>query len=155
SAVAGMAISPAVQVTAQDKFGNIVPSASVTMSLLGNGTLSGTKTQTTDGSGIATFADLSVDRVGTKDLTASGGSARGVSNDFIIPAAAASQLAFSQQPTDTIAGANISPAVKVQVTDAFGNAIAQGGATVSLDLTTGVGPLNGTLSQSTDASGIA
>jgi hypothetical protein len=62
-------------------------------------------------------------------------------------------LVFSQQPTDTIAGVNISPAITVAVTNAAGAGIP--GLTVFISLLNGAGTLNGTLSQVTDGSGIA
>src|SRR6185369_12571340 len=69
SATAGVALSPAVQVTVQDAFGNTATSstASITVAIgtnPGGGTLTGT---TTVGavSGVATFSNLSVDKVGT------------------------------------------------------------------------------------------
>lgn len=60
---------------------------------------------------------------------------------------------FQQQPTDAIAGATIAPSVSVVATNSIG-----GPATnifVDLALLSGSGPLNGTLSQLTDASGKA
>ena len=54
-------------------------------------------TQTSDGSGLATFGDLSLDLSGSKKLTASSGAVTsGESNAFTINAATANQLAFAQ-----------------------------------------------------------
>src|SRR5205823_3007706 len=69
SATAGSAITPAVQVTAQDAQGNTVTgfAGSVTVALganPGSGTLSGTKTVSAL-AGVATFGDLSLDKAGT------------------------------------------------------------------------------------------
>src|SRR5207253_539330 len=79
---AGTAISPAVTVRVLDQFGNLVTfdSSSVTVALFnnpGNGALSGTTTVAASG-GIATFSDLSVNKVGVGyTLTASDGSLGG------------------------------------------------------------------------------
>src|SRR5205814_1692602 len=129
---AGAAITPAVTVHVADSFGNDVPGATVAMILSsGTGTLSGTTPQSTDGSGVATFADLSVNLTGSKTLTASSGAAAPVASDpFSISSASASQLVFVQQPTDAIAGAVIAPPVTVQLKDTFGNNVPSAGVTV-------------------------
>src|SRR6185295_3799165 len=69
NAVAGVAISPPVQVTVRDAFDNTVTTspASITVAIgtnPGGGTLSGTATVSAS-AGIATFANLSIDKVGT------------------------------------------------------------------------------------------
>src|SRR5207302_4540082 len=117
-----VAIAPAVKVHVADSFTNDVPGASVTLSLNGGGTLSGTNPQATDASGVATFANLSVNLAGSKTLTASSGPATPVtSSAFTISPAAASQVAFANQPTDAIAGTTIAPAVTAQLKDVYGN----------------------------------
>ncbi|MBI5446856.1 MAG: Ig-like domain-containing protein [Deltaproteobacteria bacterium] len=74
---------------------------------------------------------------------------------FTVAAPGASQLAFVQQPTTTVAGATISPAVTVQLQDGSGNPVSTAGVTVTLSLTSGTGALSGTLSQLTDSTGLA
>ena len=72
NATGGSAITPAVAVQVQDQFGNVVTSgsgsnASITIAIGSNpgaGTLSGTTTQTAV-SGVATFSNLAINRVGT------------------------------------------------------------------------------------------
>ncbi len=153
NAVAGVAISPAVRARVTDSFGNPVASELVSMSLSGGGTLSGTLSQSTDGSGIATFPDLSVDLAGTKQLHAASGSLGPVpSASFDLSPAAAANLAFDVQPSNTVAGVAIAPAVRAKVTDSFGNGVETELVSISL---TGGGTLSGTLSQSTDGAGIA
>src|SRR5439155_1407815 len=121
NATAGAAISPAVTVHVADSFGNNVPGVSVTMTInSGSGTLSGTTSQTAVGTCQATCCNLRIDLVGAKSLTAASGSLpSAVSSSFSISAAAASQLVFTQQPSDATAGVAISPAVKVRATDSF------------------------------------
>src|SRR5205823_4328214 len=69
SAVAGVAISPAVTVQVLDRFGNLVTTdtSNVTMTIAanpGSGALSGTTTVAASG-GIATFSTLSINKAGT------------------------------------------------------------------------------------------
>ena len=156
SATAGVAIAPAVTVHATDSFGNDVPGATVTLSLNGGGTLSGTNPQTTDTNGVATFGNLSVNLAGSKTLTASSAPATPVtSSAFTISPAAASQVAFVQQPSNATAGVAIAPAMTVQLRDSFGNDVAAAGVTVAISLTTGAGTLGGTTNNATDAAGVA
>jgi adhesin/invasin len=154
NAVAGATIAPAVTVTIADAFGNAISGQSVTMTLsTGTGVLSGTLTQVTNASGVATFNDLSINLVGSKNLTATSGALSVVSNPFTITVGAPANIAFVQQPTDTAAGVGITPMVSVSVTDAFGNGI--NGQSVILSLSTGTGALSGTLLNSTDSAGVA
>src|SRR5437588_170810 len=125
--VAGAAISPAVQVTALDAAGNPVPSftGSVTVALgtnPGGSTLSGTTTVAAV-NGVASFGDLSANKTGTSyalSATATGLTPT-TSSGFSITPGAATQLVFGTQPSTTVANHQISPAVKVQALDAFGN----------------------------------
>src|SRR5438132_733645 len=64
---------------------------------------------------------------------------------FTIDPAAAAALAYQVQPTDVTAGVAISPAVKVKVTDAFGNTVTGDTSNVTVALTTAGGAtLSGT-----------
>src|SRR5207249_3849569 len=76
----------------------------------GSGTLSGTTTVAAV-AGVATFPGLSIKRVGTGyTLTANSGSLSGTnSTPFNITAGAATQLSFSVHPSNTVAGAAITP----------------------------------------------
>src|SRR5205807_1972141 len=127
--VAGAAISPAVQVTALDPAGNPVPSftGSVTVALgtsPGGSTLSGTTTVAAV-DGVASFGDWSANRTATGyTLTASGGGLGPVtSSAFDITPGTATRLAFTQQPTNTVAGRAISPAVQLSALDPAGNLV--------------------------------
>ena len=153
NAVAGVAIAPAVRLKVMDSFGNPISGASVAVVMSGGGTLSGTLSQNTDGAGLATFGDLSVDLVGTKQLHATSGSLGPVSSsNFDITAAAAANLSYDVQPSNAVAGVAISPAVLLKVTDGFGNPIS--GASVAVVMSGG-GTLSGTLSHNTDGAGLA
>ncbi len=159
NAPAGTTISPAVTVQVRDSLGNNVAGSGVTITMVlssGTGTLGGTKTRSTDASGVATFPDLSIDLAGTKTLSAShSGLDSETSTSFTISAGSATQLEFAQQPTNAIAGASISPAVTVQLKDAQGNSVRTSGVSISIALSSGIGPLTGTLTQPTDATGLA
>src|SRR2546425_1279094 len=149
-ATAGVAMAPAVQVAILDSLGNRVPSAtnSITVAFGTNpaaGTLSGTTTATA-ANGNATFSGISVDKVGTGyTLTAAAaGLAGATSVGFNITAGAASKLAFAGQPTSTMPGAIISPAVQIAVQDAFGNPVTTAANAVTVAI--GTNPSSGTLS---------
>ena len=62
-------------------------------------------------------------------------------------------LYFSQQPSNAIAGTTLSPAITVTATNSAGSPVTN--TAVMLTLLSGSGPLNGTLSQLTDAGGVA
>ena len=149
---AGVAITPAVQATAQDAQGNVATgfTGSVTMAFGVNpagGTLSGTTTVAAVG-GVATFSTLRVDKSGTGyalSATATGLSAA-TSTPFNVTSGTATRLAFTVQPTNTMAGATITPAVEVTAQDAFGNTVP--GFTGSVRVAIGTNPAGGTLSGS-------
>jgi hypothetical protein len=159
---AGQSISPAVTVAIVDPatgtpiaFDN---TDTVTVSLNGGGALGGTLTQTVSG-GVATFADLSITQAGTGNMlnADSAGLATATSSAFAINPAAAFNLQFSQQPTDTPAGQTISQVI-VQVVDQFGNVVTSDNSdVVTLTLTdnpmTGA-TLSGTVTM-TVANGVA
>src|SRR5204862_4345941 len=102
----GSAITPAVTVTARDASGNTVPSftgaTSLALGNAGGATLSGNGPVNAV-NGVATFANLTIDKVGTGyTLTATSGTlTQATSNAFNITAAPpppATHLAFGVQP---------------------------------------------------------
>ena len=108
SAGVGATITPAVTVQVQDASGNnmAVAGISITVALTtGTGTLSGTLTQTTNSSGLATFNDLSINQPGSKNLTASSlNLTSAVSNSFVIGSGRKGQtiVAWSLLPDGTL-----------------------------------------------------
>jgi hypothetical protein len=70
-----------------------------------------------------------------------------------VASAPVSSLVYIQQPVDTLLGAVITPEVQVEALDT--NGLPDPGAPITLSLATGTGNLNGTLTQYTDANGIA
>src|SRR2546425_1228942 len=155
--VADHQISPAVKVRALDALGNPVPSFTGSVSIAagnnpGGATLSGT-TPVAAVSGVATFFDLSLNKTGTGyTLTASAsGFAPVTSTAFDITPGTATQLAFAQQPSTTVAGVAISPAVQVTALDAAGNPGPgfTGSVTIALGNNPGGSTLGGTTAVAT------
>ncbi len=90
---AGTAIAPPVGVRVTDSGGN--PVSGVTIALTaqgGTGVLSGNTPVATNGSGLATFSTLSIDRTGTYALRASDGTRSATSNAFVIGPGTASGI---------------------------------------------------------------
>ena len=75
----------------------------------------------------------------------------------IVSVRTASKLAFTAQPSTTVAGSAISPAVAVTVEDASGAAVPVAGRqiTVAIGTNPGGATLSGTLTANTDANGVA
>ena len=147
---AGASITPAVTVSIEDALGNLVTTATnpITIAIGTNpagGTLSGTAVTTASG-GIATFSNLSIDKVGTGyTLTATATNLTGAtSSAFNVSAGAAAKLAFTVQPTSVTAGSSISPAVTVSVEDSIGNIVTA--ATNQITIGIGTNRSSGTLS---------
>ena len=157
SAIAGVKISPSVEVMSQDQFGNLVTSDSttvVTIEILNNpggGTLSGTLTKQVSG-GVATFEELSINKTGAGYTLRSkaDGLTSVTSNAFNISPASPNDLAFRTQPTSADAGVNILPSVEVTVRDQFGNIETADNTTVitiEIQSNPGGGVLAGTLTK--------
>ncbi len=149
---AGQAMAPAIQVAAQDAFGNTDPTFGGMINVAiganpGGGTLTGSLSGTASG-GVATFTNLSIDKSGVGyTLGATGGSLTGgTSAAFDIVAAAATQLAFTVPPGNTVAGAAMAPAVQVTARDQFGNVATSfvDPITVAIGTNPGAGVLGGT-----------
>ena len=75
--------------------------------------------------GVATFADLSIDKTGTGyKLTASStGLTSATSSTFNVTAGAAVQLGFTQQPSGGTGGVAWATQPKVAIQDALGNTV--------------------------------
>jgi pectate lyase len=127
----------------------------------GTGTLNGTVTRNTDGTGKAVFNDLSIDTDGTgKQLTASAsgigtGLTDAISNPFTITQGpVGAKLVFTAQPATTPVNTSINNIV-VQIVDNTDAPVASNNVPVTLTLTLGTGTLNGTTTQNTDSTGKA
>src|SRR5207302_1201646 len=122
---AGAAITPAIQVTAQDAQGNTATgfTGNVTVAIGTNpstGTLAGTKVVAAV-AGVATFSSLSIDKVGTGYTLTATGAGTATSTAFNVPRGTASLPARRASELTTPAGAAITPAVQVTAQDAQGN----------------------------------
>lgn len=149
---AGSAITPAVKVAFQDAGGNTVTSVNGTVTLAigsnpAGGTLSGTVSVGAV-NGVATFSNLSIDKVGAGYTLVAGadGFADVTSQTFDILAGGANRLVFLTGPTNVLVGQKFSPALQVQVQDAGGNPvlIATGKITI-------ISSVNGTLTGTASA----
>jgi hypothetical protein len=147
---AGTAI--AAEVTVEDAFGNLVPTATDAIGIAiannaGGGSLSGTTTVNAT-AGVARFAGLSIDKAGVGyTLSASApGLTPATSSGFGVSAAASARLTFTVQPSNAQAGAPISPVIAVHVEDAFGNQVpaASDAVTIAFANNAGGGTLSGT-----------
>lgn len=149
---AGTVIDPPVALKLTDAFGNPVPGAAVTMVIAenpGDATLTGTTSRTTDGDGAVSFADLSLDRVGTGYTLVAATSALApvATQPFNVRAGPPAALEFFvQPPAQVTVGVPMDPAVKVLARDRFGNAVDRPlDVTVALTSDSPAGTLGGTL----------
>ena len=135
----GVAWSTQPAVTLRDAIGNTVTgsTAPVTLAITtpAGATLSCTANPVAAVAGVASFAGCRIDRTGNYTLTASSpGLPDVVSASFSVAIGVASQLAFSTQPGNGVAGATLPTQPAVAVTDAGGNVIPISIALVTLSL---------------------
>jgi hypothetical protein len=139
-----------ITVTARDAHGNPVTGAAVTLTAAGGGNTLVQPAGTTDASGVATGA-FSSTAAGTHTVTATIAGVVATQQPVVtVTAAAPAALTFFVQPSIVTAGAALTPAVVVDVRDAFGNIAT--GATNSVTIAIGANPggatLGGTLTRS-------
>ncbi|MEO8636642.1 MAG: hypothetical protein ABI587_15300, partial [Gemmatimonadales bacterium] len=158
SAVNGAAFSPQPVIQVSDAFGNAVPQSGLTVTAAiasGGGLLGGTTTGSTNASGVATFAGLSITGAGgahTLSFTATA-LTPATSVSFTLTAGAATTLAVNggNNQNGTV-GAAVATAPSVLVTDQSGNAVS--GVAVTFAVASGGGSLTAP-STTTNASGVA
>ena len=158
---AGAALTPAVEVVVLDAQGNVADvDEDVSVELAGGpsgAVLEGNTTVQAD-DGVARFSSLELDKAGTgyRLRAEAAGLEPATSESFDIEAGPAQSLAFVVQPPNGTAGATLSPAVRVALTDAFGNPATNftGPVTIELSQNPTGAPLHGTLSV-TPAAGVA
>jgi hypothetical protein len=152
---AGASIIPAVSVAVEDVNGVVVTGATnpVTIAIGTNpsaGTLGGTLTATPV-NGTATFPNLTISAAGTGyTLTAGATGLTGATSTPFSVLAAAAKLAFIAQPSNTVAGKSIAPAVQVAIQDANGNVVT--GATTPVTIAIATNPGTATLGGTATAS---
>lgn len=156
-----------VDVRLRDGTGGFVssPNVPVTIDLASNpggGALAGTLTVLTNGSGVASFTGLKIDKAGApfQLRASSAGLTDGLSNTFTVAPALARRLSFTANPVTTFAFTTMNQpgGVQVRVEDSNGDAVVGQSYLVTLVLSrnTPNGVVSGTLSQfSSPVTGIA
>ena len=163
TAQSGVGISPPPVVQLQDNLGNPVATSGVgiTASIASGpgGTLSGGTIALTDVNGRATFSPSNLiitGPTGAYALQFNGASLTGVTSSAIsLTAGSAARVFVTAQPATAQSGIAFTTAPTVQVQDAAGNPVAGAGRSVIVSLLSGSGTLTGTLTQATNASGVA
>lgn len=146
AAFAGTALLQQPVVEVRDIFGNKVTNSTAAILFTlstGSGALTGTATKSAV-AGVATFTNLKVDLIGTKEITASSsGLTSVVSSPFTVAPGLPTKLSFSTQPgTGTSGTAFVQPVV--QILDAQNNLVTSATSAVTLALSSGTGTLAGT-----------
>ncbi len=161
TAQSGVAFAQQPLIQLEDASGNAVSQSGVVVTAAvgaGGGTLAGTTTASTNASGVATFTNLAIiGTVGARTLSFSAPSLAGVTSGTVtVSAGAASQVAVATQPSSTAqSGVVFAQQPVLQLEDAAGNAVSQSGVAVTAAIATGGGTLGGTLSATTNSSGVA
>ena len=161
TAQSGVAFAQQPVLQLQDAAGNPVSQSGVVVTAAiatGGGTLGGTLTASTNGSGAATFTNLMITgTVGARTLSFTASGLTGATSGTVtLSAGAATQLAVSTQPSTTAqSGVAFAQQPAIQLQDASGNAVSQSGVVVTAAITTGGGTLGGTLTATTNGSGAA
>ena len=134
----GVAISPAVVVDVESSTSAISTSDSSTVTLTLHGSTfagGGTTASVSAVNGVATFASLVIASSTTCYFTAADGSlTAATSSRFVVNGPVPAQLAFGVQPTNTLAGAAIKPAVVVDVESTSGAVSTTDKSTVTLTI---------------------
>src|SRR5205807_654365 len=124
----------------------------------GGGTLGGTLTATTNGSGVASFTNLAISgAAGDRTLSFSAtGLTAATSGTITITAGTATQLTVTTQPSATAqSGVAFAQQPVVQLRDASGNAVSQAHVPALPAALPSCGTLGGTLTATTNGSGVA
>ncbi|HYK10632.1 MAG TPA: Ig-like domain-containing protein [Gemmatimonadales bacterium] len=146
-----------VTVTARDQYGNVIKGKTVTLASTGTGNTVINPAVATNTNGVTT-GTLSSTVAEGKTVTATVGSVTITQQASVVvnPAAAAS-LNFVQQPTNVVAGASITPAITVEILDAFSNQVTAASNPISLTLASNPGSstLSGSVTNVAAVSGVA
>jgi hypothetical protein len=167
SVAAGAAFGTEPAVYIEDQYNNVLTSDSsstVTATVqTGTGPLTGTLTATAS-SGVATFGSLAAPttaQTGLKLQFTDTGDSLTALNDatsITVTPGAANKLAFGVQPSNTISGITMTPAVTVLVEDSNGNTVStDNGRTITITISTGGHFTNGSTTTATasTSSGVA
>ena len=123
----------------------------------GTPTLGGTLTATTDASGVATFADLSITTAGTYHLEAVSSGMSAVSNSFQISAATSAVviLAFEGDGQSAAVGTAYGGPLKARVEDPYHNPIANASVTFAAPTSGASVTFSGSATVTSGADGVA
>src|ERR1019366_10116568 len=157
----GVAFAQQPVLQLRDAAGNALSLAGVGVSVViasGTGMLGGATSVVTNAAGVATFAGLSI--IGTSgNFTLGFGvpSLTGAtSNTIALTPGAATQLSITIQPSASAAsGVAFAQQPVIQLLDAANNPVSVAGTVVTAAIATGGGALGGTVTASTNASGVA
>ncbi len=155
---AGAVISPPVIVRVVDSGGNPVSGTPVTISVQeATATLGGTLTGTTDSSGEAAFADLSITTAGTYHLAVASGSISAPSNPFQISAATSAVvvLAFQGDGQSAAIGTVYGGPLQARVEDPYHNPIANASVTFTAPTSGASVTFSGSATVTSGADGLA
>jgi adhesin/invasin len=161
SAASGVAFAQQPVIQLKDAAGNAVSVAGTVVTAAiatGGGALGGTVTASTNASGVATFFNLAITgTAGDRTLNFSSGALIGATSSAVtVTASGSPQLALTTQPSAAPAsGIVFAQQPVVQLRDALGNAVNQAGVVVTAAIASGAGTLGGTLTATTNASGVA
>jgi hypothetical protein len=159
TAMSGTAFATQPKVQLRDVSNNTVSQSGVAVTVginSGTGTLGGTRTVTTNSSGIASFSGLSITGSGTHVLVFTSPNLTQMTSSAVSVTGSATQLSITTQPSGTAtSGSPLSRQPVVQLRDGSGATVATSGVTVTAAIATGGGTLSGTLTATTDASGSA
>ncbi len=150
-------LSPSPVVEVRDASTNLITGTNVTAALAtgaGTGTLNGTLSVITDGSGQATFGDLDiVGTIGTYSIQFTAGTGSATSTDITLSAGVATALAITTQPeAGPAAGVAFNPQPVIRLVDSGGNTVTTDGVGITANLETvsgGPATLGGTVLQNT------
>jgi len=158
----GLPVGAPPSVLVRDANGNPVAGVSVTFTVTAGGGSIVPVTATpvvTNASGVGTLTSWTLGTVaGTNTVTATATGLTGSPITFTATAVpgVATQLAIIQQPSATEQNAAVfARQPTVQLRDAFGNSVAQGGIVVTAAIQSGGGALGGTVTATTSAGGLA
>ena len=156
STAVGTAFGKSLTARVTDSAGNAASDVTVTFTAPGSGASANllSTTAVTDNNGYANVIATANTIVGSYTVIASvSGVSTPATFNLTNTAGSAQSIAFVQQPTSTPAGAPIAPSVSASLMDAHNNPIVS--APVTLSVQGGAATLNGTVTQITDATGLA
>jgi adhesin/invasin len=145
-------IQPSVKVT--DASGNPVGGATVTFAVLDGGGIAAGLNQVTDALGIAAVNSWTLGNGAPNTLRATVTGSGITDNPVTFTAQSATTIAVTGVPSGNVnLGSNFT--ITVELRNSAGADVPLAGVELTIGLTSGAGPLNGTLTRTTDANGAA